>query len=162
MNHLRQPLNLAGLRCWGATVAFVFMPLMAVANPVIVDPSSLLAFAMVAFWAFVVESGIVALLLALCGLQPLRIFTAYFLVKVAVFFFVFQPLLERNWSVPLLEFLVVCFNGLTIKILAGFGGMQTDDYCRLGWLRALLISLLGNAASFFVGVIASHKPWEME
>jgi hypothetical protein len=151
-----------GLHRWMVVAICCLLPLTAMANPVIIDPTSLLAFAMVAFWAFVVESGIVALLLAFCSLQPLRIFMAYFVVKAAVFLFLFQPLLEREWPIPILESLVVCLDALAIKILAGCGALQTDNYGRLKWLRAFVISLAGNAVSFFIGLIASHKPWEME
>src|SRR5437773_11029462 len=54
-------------------------PLTASANPVQIDGTSLLAFCIVAFLAFVVEAGIVALLLAFRGLAPLRAFAAYFI-----------------------------------------------------------------------------------
>ena len=137
------------------------LPLTAIANPVIIDPTSLLAFVIVAFWAFIVEAAIVALLLAFRGLQPLRIFMIYFLVKVAVFLFLFQPLLEKNWPIPILEFLVVCINGLAIKTLVGFEALQSDNYSGLSWLGASAISLSGNAVSYFIGLIASSKPWEV-
>ncbi|HEY2329714.1 MAG TPA: hypothetical protein VGI63_07865, partial [Verrucomicrobiae bacterium] len=78
------------------------------ANPVIIEPSSLLAFMIVAFWALVVEAGIVALLLTLSGANTLRMFFAYWLANVLVFLFVFEPLLSsEKASVPLLEVLVV-------------------------------------------------------
>jgi len=137
------------------------LPLTVIANPVMIDGTSLLAFVIVAFWAFIVEAGIVALLLAFRGLQPLRIFMIYFVVKVVVFLFLFQPLLERDWPIPILELLVVCINGLTIKILVGFEALQSDNYSGLSWLGASAISLLGNAASYFIGLIASRKPWEV-
>jgi hypothetical protein len=154
----------AGHRClqrWILVAACCPLPLTAMANPVMIDPESLLAFAMVAFWAFVVEASIVALLLAFRGLQPLRVFVTYFVVKVVVFIFLFQPLLEHNWPIPLLEFIVVCANGLIIKILVGFEALQSDNYSGLSWVSALAISLFGNAASYFVGLIASRKPWEV-
>ena len=137
------------------------LPLTAIANPVMIDGTSLLAFVIVSFWAFIVEAGIVALLLAFRGLQPLRIFMIYFVIKVVVFLFLFQPLLERDWPIPILELLVVCINGLTIKILVGFEALQSDNYSGLSWLGASAISLLGNAASYFIGLIASRKPWEV-
>ena len=137
------------------------LPLTAIANPVMIDPTSLLAFVIVAFWAFIVETAIVALLLAFRGLQPLRIFMIYFVVKAVVFLFLFQPLLERDWSVPILEFLVVCINGLVIKTLVGFEAFQSDHYSGLSWPGAFAISLSGNAVSYFIGLIASRKPWEV-
>jgi hypothetical protein len=136
-------------------------PFAAFANPYILDPGSLIAFWVVAFWAFVVETAIVTLVLAFCGLQPVRIFIIYFLIKAAVFLFLFQPLLEKGWSIPILELLVVFIDGLVIKILAGLGALQTESYGKLGWLTAFMISLIGNVVSFFIGLIASRKPWEI-
>ena len=43
------------------TAICLLIPLGASANPVMLDPVSLLAFYIVAFWAFVVEAGVVAL-----------------------------------------------------------------------------------------------------
>lgn len=142
LRHICLPrwLFIAACGSWGT--------LPAMANPVILNPTSLPAFTIVVFCAFMVEAASVALLLTVCRLQPLRIFPAYFPIKATVLLFLFRPLLERNWSIPLLEFLVVCANGLAIKILAGFGGMQTDAYGKLSWLSAFMISALGNAVSF--------------
>jgi len=134
-------------------------PLVAFANPVSIDGTSFLAFGIVAFWALVVETGIVALLLAFRGVQPLRIFVGYFFLNLAVFLFLFVPLLARDWPVPLLEIMVVCIDGLAIKFLVSFEPLQSERFGGLSWLNALLVSLVGNAASYFVGAIASHKPW---
>jgi hypothetical protein len=134
-------------------------PLAAFANPANIDGTSLLAFSIVAFWAFVVEAGIVALLLCFRGTQTLRVFMAYFLANAAVFFFVFQPLLGRDWPVPTLEFLVVGIDALAIKLLVSLEPLQSESYRAVSWLNALAVSLTGNAASYFVGVVASRKPW---
>src|SRR5205809_8009762 len=83
-------------------------PLTAFANPVQIDGTSLLAFCIVAFWAFVVEAWIVALLLAFRGLAPLRAFAAYFIGNCLIFLFVFQSLL--GWDclpITVLDLLVV-------------------------------------------------------
>src|ERR1017187_1203998 len=89
--HLEQIL----MRRWLAILIGLFLPLAAWANPVIIEPSSLLAFCIVAFWALIVEAGVVALLLALHGLNPMRIFIAYGVTNIAVFLFVFEPLLNQ-------------------------------------------------------------------
>jgi hypothetical protein len=139
----------------------LLMPLPVLANPVVIEPSSLLAFCVVAFWALVVEAGIVALLLTFQGLNPLRIFVAYSVTNVAVFLFVFEPLLNQEWaSVPALEILVVLLDGLAIKLLTHLSTFQGDDYRGVSWLHSLITSCVGNAASYFVGNIAAHKPWE--
>ena len=136
--------------------------LTASANPVQIDGTSLLAFCIVAFWAFVVEAGIVALLLAFRGLAPLRAFAAYFIGNALIFFFVFQPLLGREWlPIPVLELLVVLIDTLMIRFLVSLEVLQGDAYAGVSWLRAILVSGCGNAASYFVGYLASRKPWEV-
>jgi hypothetical protein len=139
----------------------LFLPFAAAANPVVIEPSSLLAFMVVAFWALVVEAGIVVLLLVFQGMQPLRMFLAYGATNALVFLLVFEPLLSsEKMSVPALEALVVLLDALCIKLLSSFDDLQGDDFQPLGWVRPLWISCVGNAASYFVGAIASHKPWE--
>lgn len=161
-----------GMRCKGfgmlrrilmAISICLLTPLVAHANPVILDPSSLLAFCVVTFWAFVVEAGVVALLLAFRGVAPLRVFVGYFVANAGVFFFLFQPLLESNNSPPvlLLELVVVVFDGLIIKLLATLAPFQGDNYRGVSWLGSTLISGIGNGLSYFVGCIAAQKPWEI-
>jgi hypothetical protein len=143
--------------------AWVLVPLVARANPVMLDPSSLLAFGIVVFWAFVVEAGVVALLLTFRGVAPLRIFFAYLLGNAAVFFFVFQPLLEssRNLPVLMLEILVIVIDGLIIKLLVTFDSFQGDSYRGVSWVRSTAISSIGNGISYFVGYLAARRPWEV-
>ena len=145
------------------TAICLLIPLAASANPVMLNPSSLIAFYVVAFWAFVVEAGIIALLLTFRGVAPLRVFFAYFIANAAVFFFLFEPLLERSSS-PLvfaLEALVVLIDGLVIKLLVTLDYFQGDNYRGVGWLRSLLLSGVGNGLSYFIGYIATQKPWEI-
>jgi hypothetical protein len=143
-----------------AVALLVFTPFMACANPISLNGSSLIAFTIVAFWAFVLESGIVALLLTFRGMAPVKIFGAYFLANILIFFLIFQPLLNREWlPIPLLELLVVSLDGLAIKLLGCIEPLQGDAFVGVSWLRSFLISTFGNAASYFVGCIASHKPW---
>ncbi len=39
--------------------------------------------------------------------------------------------------------------------------LQSGGFVGVSWRRATVASLLGNAASFFIGVLASGKPWVM-
>lgn len=142
-------------------VVGLLTPLVANANPVIINPASLLAFCYVAFWAFVVEAGLVALVLTFRGLAPLRVFIAFFIANGLVFFFLFQPLLDREWlPLPFLELVVVLIEGLVIKLLASLNALQGDDYGGVSWSFSTTISGVGNAASYLVGYYASLKPWE--
>jgi hypothetical protein len=145
-------------------LVYLLAPATANANPVIINPSSILAFYVVAFWAMVVEAGVVALLLAFRGAAALQVFAAYFFLNGAVFVFFFQPLVEgsRSLPVPVLEAMVVLIDAAIIKLLVTFNPFQGDSYRGVGWIRSLVTSGIGNALSYFVGYIASRKPWEME
>jgi len=138
----------------------MLMPMAARANPYILNPSSLIAFSVVAIAALVVEAGIVALLLAFAGLTPLRMFCAFLLANVTAFIFLFWPLQQRV-PLPVLEALVVIIDAVSIKVLAKLAAFQGDSYCNLGWWFAGLTSLAGNAASFCIGIMASGEPWKM-
>jgi hypothetical protein len=142
--------------------ACVFAPSVACANPVIINPSSLLAFCVVAFWAVVVEAGVVALVLAIQGVAALRVFVAYFILNCAVFLFIFQPLLlsGRSLPVPVLEAMVVLIDASIIKLLVTLNPFQGDGYRGVGWLRSLVTSGIGNTLSYLVSYMATRKPWE--
>ena len=149
------------MRRWFAILIGLFLPLAAWANPVDLDPSSLIAFWVVAFWALLVEAGVVALLLTWRGLNPLRIFLTYAVANILVFLLVFEPLSSfEKISVPMLEGLVVLLDSIVIKQLIQVNAFQRDDFKGVSWLRALGFSCLGNTASYFIGNIAIHKPWE--
>jgi hypothetical protein len=143
------------------TAVCLLVPLVASANPVILNPASLIAFYVVALWAFVVEAGVVALLLAFRGIDPLRVFLAYFIANASVFFCLFQPLLEGSSRPPVLalEALVVLVDGLAIKLLVTLVAFQGDNYRGVSWLRSTVISGIGNTLSYFVGYIATQTPW---
>jgi hypothetical protein len=145
------------------TAACLFIPLVASANPVMLKPSSLIAFYVVAFWAFVVEAGVVSLLLTFREVAPLRLFIGYFIANAAVFFFLFQPLLEgsNSPSVLVVEALVVLIDGLIIKLLVTLEGFRGDNFRGVSWLRSTAISGIGNGLSYFVGYIAMQRPWEV-
>jgi len=144
------------------TAVAILTPSVASANPVMLNPSSLLAFYVVAFWSFVLEAGVVALLLVFRGVAPLRVFFAYFVCNAVVFFLLFEPLLERSNNPPvlLLELLVVGIDGLVIKVLVTVSSFQGDNYGGVSWLRSTVISGIGNGLSYFVGYIATQRPWE--
>lgn len=145
-------------RWWGIFLCAV--PFLACANPVSIDPSSLIAFGIVALAASVVEAGIAAILLLFSGLAPLRIFGWFFLMNSLVFVFAFHPLVQLepvSWQWA--ELVVVILDAVCIKLLSMFPGLQGEEFHRLTWLRAMIISLVGNASSFFVGVAASGAPW---
>ena len=136
----------------------VIMPLVARANPVSINGESLLAFAIVAFWALVVESGIVTLALVSCGILIVPAFMALVVANVFVFLFAFLPLTSRV-SLWFLEPGVVLADALLIKLVVSTSMVQSGGFLGVSWRRAFTASLPGNASSFFVGVLASGAPW---
>lgn len=130
-------------------------------NPVVIDPTSLIAFGIVAFAAFVVEAGIVAIVLLFSGLAPTRILFAFFAINAAIFWSAFFPLSQAE-KIPLLglETIVVLVDAAVLMVLSRFEFFQGCEFERLRFSRALLASVAGNAASFFVGVLAAGSPWE--
>ena len=148
------------MRRWVFIVICVLLPMVMRANPYIVNPSSLIAFGVVAASALIVEAGVVALLLAFAGLAPLRMFVGFLLANVAIFMFIFWPLQGRV-SLPVLEALVVIIDAACIKLLSKLAVFQGDSYRNVGFLFAGATSLAGNAVSFCIGVMASGKPWKV-
>jgi len=123
-----------------------------------IDGESLIAFGIVAFWALVVESGLATLALSSRGISIVPLFITLLAANVAVFLFLFLPLTNRI-SLAVLEPGVALADAILIKLLASAPFLQTGDFVGVRWQRALTASLIGNAASYFIGEIASHSPW---
>jgi hypothetical protein len=140
------------------TVLLLMLPFITRADPVAIDGQSLIAYGIVAFWALVIESGIVTLVLFSRGILVLPSFFTLAAANIAVFLFAFLPL-TSHFSVWILEPGVVIADALAIKLLVAAPFLQGGDFVGVSWRRALLASLLGNTASFFVGVLGSHTPW---
>jgi hypothetical protein len=143
------------MRRWLVIIFSVLIPMVARANPCILNPSSLIAFGVVAVFALIVEAGIVALLLTFAGMATGKTFFGYLVANIAVFLFVFWPLQQRL-PLPTLEILVVFIDATSIWLLSKIQALQGDSYRKVGWMFAGVTSLIGNAASYFVGVMASH------
>jgi hypothetical protein len=135
----------------------IFLPCSALANPVIIDGQSLIAFGIVAFWALAVESGITTLALVDLNAPLLRIFTTFLVTNLTVFTFAFTPL-SREVPLLLLEIGVVLLDAAILKGLNALPALGGET--PLSWRRALVASTLGNAVSYFVGVLANMRPWE--
>ena len=136
----------------------LMIPLVACANPVQIDGQSLIAFTIVAFWALVIESGIVTLALVSSGVLIVPAFITLVLANASLFLFAFFPLTGRV-SLWILEPGVVVADAAIVKLVASAPFLQGGGFLGVSWRRALVASLLGNTASFFVGVLASGAPW---
>lgn len=141
-----------------AIAVLLLLPIIARANPVMIDGQSLLAFSIVAFWALVVESGLATLAIVSSGVLIVPSFGTLLLANVALFLFAFLPLTGRV-SLWFLEPGVVLADAMLLKLVASATFLQGGGFVGVSWRRALVASLLGNAASFFIGVLASGAPW---
>lgn len=139
-------------------VLLMMMPLIARANPCAIDGQSALAFAIVAFWALVIESGIAGLILVSSGVMLLPLFGTLLIGNLIIFLFGFLPL-TGDVSLWFLEPGVVMVDALLIKIIAAAPFVQGGGFVGVSARRAIVASLLGNVASYFIGVIASSSPW---
>jgi len=139
-------------------ILLLILPFIVSADPVIINPQSLIAYGVVAFFALLIESGIVTLMLFSTGILVVPAFITLAAANIAVFLFAFLPL-TSSVSVWILEPGVVLADALAIKILVAAPFLQGSDFVGVRWRRAFAASLLGNAASFFVGVLGSHAPW---
>ena len=138
--------------------AFCIIPLLARANPVQIDGESLLAFGIVAFWALVIESAIVTLGLVSRDVLIIPLFVTLVLANLCVFLFGFLPLCGKT-SLWILEPAVVAIDGILIKIVASAPFFQGVSFLGVSWRRSFTLSLIGNAASYFIGAIAQRAPW---
>jgi len=136
----------------------LMMPIVVCANPVMINGQSLIAFGIIAFWALVIESGIVTIALFSSGILIVPSFITLIIANVVVFLFAFLPL-TNHASLWILEPGVVLADALAIKLLMSVPFLQGGGFLGVSWRRALVASLLGNAASFFIGVLGSHAPW---
>jgi len=141
-----------------AIIVLLMFPVIARANPVMIDGQSLIAFGIVAFWALVIESGIATLALVSSGLLIVPSFGTLIVANVTFFLFAFLPLTSRV-SLWFLEPGVVLADALLLKLVASAPFLQGGGFVGVSWRRALVASLLGNAASFFIGVLGSGAPW---
>ncbi len=162
----QNPLGTAGtnsIKLVALLIVCISLPPKASANPVMLNPSSLVAFCVVAFWALVIEAGVVALILACRGAAALPVFVGYLVLNGVVFLFLFQPLLtvSRPLPLPLLEVLVVLADTAMIKLLVALSPFRGDSYQGVSWVRSVLAAGVGNGLSYFVGVIATRRPWDM-
>lgn len=133
-------------------------PVIAPANPVMIDGQSLIAFGIVAFWALVIESGIATLALVSSGVLIVPSFATLIVANVSVFLFAFLPLTGRV-SLWFLEPGIILADALLLKLVVSAPFLQGGGFVGVSWRRALLASLLGNAASFVVGLLGSGAPW---
>lgn len=146
------------MRTWIFIALLLLMPLAVRANPVQIDGQSAIAFAIVAFWALVIESGLVTLALVSTGVLIVPLFFTLIAANVALFLFAFLPLTSRV-SLWLLEPSVVLADAVLIKLVVAAPFLQGGGFLGVSWRRAFVASLIGNVASLFVGVLASGAPW---
>jgi hypothetical protein len=147
------------MRRWLPFLLFFVMPAVALANPRMPPVNTMVAFVVVVLAALVLEAGVVALLLAFRGVSPTRMFVAFVLANFAVYFLLFIPLSERLGTL-VLELIVVAADAVVIKLMSSVSILQGDSYRNVGWIFAGCAALVGNAVSFYFGMVSSNAFWE--
>lgn len=128
----------------------------AYANPINVpDPLNILAYVLVLGSAFVVEAGIVTLVLLFWGTDPKPVYKALIIGNAVIYFVVFLPLLDFISRVWIAEAVIVGLDGLMIKVISVLETFQDDTFRPLRWGYAFLIAAVGNVVSYYVGVAMS-------
>lgn len=136
----------------------LLMPFATFADPIVLNPGSVISLYVVIGTALIVEAGIVSAILTFRGVAPLNLFIGYLITNISVYLLVFGlPFFDESAQTIWKEIAVVLLDGLAIKILTGFSIFQGDDYRKIAWWLALLVSITGNAVSYLIGEIASHQ-----
>ena len=146
------------MRAFLTIALLLILPFMARANPVQIDGQSAIAFGIVAFWALIVESGLVTFALVSRGVMIMPTFVTLIAANLLVFIFAFLPL-SGQASLWFLEPGVVVADAVLIRLAMCAVFVQGSNFVGITWRRAFAASLLGNSASFFAGVLASGAPW---
>jgi len=136
-------------------VIFMFLLLanVAFANPRIAfGPFDVFAI-FVLVGAIAAEACLVTLLLMFFGMSLKPLFFALFFGNLAIYFVIFLPLLEILLNLWMVEILIVVADGIMIKVISMCEMFQESDFKGLKWKYALLIAMLGNSLSFYLGEV---------
>ena len=140
------------MKKWAVLILTLYPAAAAFANPV-VDPIGAGSFIIVVGSALLVETCLTAIILFFCHMDVTRSFFALLGGNVAIYVFLFQPLLSGIHSVLAAEAVIVAADGAYIKMLSLFEPFQAEDFKGLKWRTVFICSAVGNALSYFVGTI---------
>ena len=122
-------------------------------NPIVVDPFGSISSIIVVGGSLLVEACVVALVLLFFGMLIKPLFVGLLFGNLVVYFVLFLPVLEALPSVWMAEVLIVAADGVVIKVLSQCEMFQDTNFKELKWRYALLIGMLGNTLSYYVGAV---------
>jgi hypothetical protein len=143
------------MKKWAVLIVALYPAAAAFANPISFDPIGTGSFVIVVGSALLVEACLTALLLFFCHMDLTRSFFALLGGNVAIYLFLFLPLLSEVHSVLAAEAVIVAADGAYIKILSTFEPFQMEEFKGLKWRTAFICAAVGNAMSYFVGAAMS-------
>jgi hypothetical protein len=127
----------------------------ALANPV-VDPTHVIGSVMVLGSLLMLEASIATMALLFFGMSPKPVFFAILLGNIGMYFVVFWPMYEVLENLFIAESIIVFAEATLIKLVARLDFFQLDTFRGIGWKSAIVISVIGNLLSYYVGTIIIH------
>jgi uncharacterized membrane protein len=138
---------------WGAFVILLYPAAVAFANPVVIDPGTVIGLSLILGPVFALEALVVTAILLFSRMEVVPSLIALFVGNIAIYFIIFKPLLSVVNNILVAEMLIVIVEGIFIKIISFFDAFQTDDFKGLKWRTAFIASAVGNALSYYAGII---------
>jgi len=135
-------------------VLFLLCSSAAFANPVVSTMESLFsATTVVVFFAILVETSAVTILLWFFDMSVKPVYFAFFIGNLAVYLLVFLPVIRSDVHWIAAEGIAVMCDGIAIKIISLFDSVQEASFKALKWRYVVFISVVGNIVSYYVGAI---------
>jgi hypothetical protein len=142
------------MKKWVFFIALLFPATVVFANPTIMpNPINWVRSVILYGSCFGLEVLLVTTILFFCHMAVVPLLIALFIGNTVMYFVIFQPVLSATENVPVSEVVIVLVEGAFIKILSRFDFFQLDDFKGLKWITAIIIAAVGNALSYYSGVV---------
>lgn len=135
-------------------ILFLLCSSAAFANPIVSTMESLFSAAtIVIFFALIVETSAVTILLWFFDMSVKPVYFTFFIGNLTVFLLVFLPVIRSDVNWIAAEWIAVLCDSSAIKIISLFDLFQEATFKSLKWRYVLLVSVIGNIVSYYVGAI---------
>ncbi|OQA02541.1 MAG: hypothetical protein BWY69_01023 [Planctomycetes bacterium ADurb.Bin401] len=140
------------MKKWTALIILLF-PSILYANPIVFDPFGSIRAILVVGSMLWMEAVILTFILCFFRLEIVPLFFALFAGNLAIYFFIFSPILTESDNVLMAEIAIVAVDGIFIKLISRMDFFQMEDFTGLKWHTAFICALIGNALSYYVGSV---------
>jgi len=142
------------MKKWVFFIVLFFPATVAFANPVIVHTSlTWVRFVIVYVSSFGLEVLITTIILFFCHMAVVPLLISLFAGNLVMYFIIFQPVLSATENLLVAEVVIVVVEGAFIKMISLFDTFQLEDFKGLKWRTAFIIVAVGNALSYYAGVL---------